>query len=271
MSDTRLEWLIRRDRVVASAALLCITAIAWWYTSRLAAGMEMGGMDMHGWRMISTGFRMAMSPASAPWTIENFVLMFVMWTVMMVGMMTPSIGPVTLLYAGVRRRAISDGKPFASTGWFVSGYLLAWTGFSLVATLAQWLLERATLLSPTMSMATVPLSGALLIVAGLYQWTPLKRLCLAHCQSPFAFLQRHGGFQRDAWKSIALGLRHGTYCLGCCWGLMILLFVGGIMNLVWIAAISALVLVEKVTPAGITIGKIAGSGFVAAGVWLWIG
>ena len=212
-----------------------------------------------------------MSPARVPWTIRELLLMFVMWAVMMVGMMTPSVAPVVLLFVNVRQRAISDGQQFASTGWFVGGYLLAWTGFAFLATIAQWGLERGALLTPMMAVASWRLGGLLLIVAGLYQWSPLKRRCLGHCQSPLTFLQRHGGFRRGAWQSLALGIHHGIYCLGCCWTLMALLFAGGVMNVIWIAGIAALVLVEKATPAGRTFGKIAGIGLVAAGAWLLIG
>lgn len=273
--DTPMERLIRRDRIVVSIALLCITVLAWVYVLRLAADMNMGGMDMSGMRMVSTGLRMVMSPALVPWTIRDLSLMFVMWAVMMVGMMTPSVAPVVLLYAHVRRRAVTDGEPFAATGWFVGGYLLVWSGFSFLATVAQWGLEHGGLLTPMMVMACSRVGGLLLIIAGLYQWSPLKRLCLAHCTSPLTFLQRHGGFRRDARKSLALGMRHGIYCLGCCWALMVLLFAGGVMNVIWIAGIAAFVLVEKAAPASLamgrlTIGRIAGVGLVAAGGWLLI-
>jgi predicted metal-binding membrane protein len=270
MHDTTLERLIRRDRIVVSIALICITVLAWLYVLRLAADMEMGGMDLSGMRMVSTGLRMVMSPSRKAWNIQEFSLMFVMWAVMMVGMMAPSVAPVVLLYVNVRRRAVMDGQPFASTGWFVGGYLLAWSGFSFLATVAQWALERNALLTPMMVMASIRLGGLLLMITGLYQWSPLKRLCLAHCTSPITFLQRHGGFRRDAPKSLALGIQHGIYCLGCCWALMVLLFVGGVMNVTWIAGISVLVLVEKATSAGRAIGRIAGIGLVAAGGWLLI-
>ena len=260
-----MERLLRRDRIIVSCALLCITVLAWLYVLRLVADMDMGGMDMNGMRMVSTGLRMVMNPSREAWTIQDFSLMFVMWVVMMVGMMTPSVVPVALLYVNVRRRAVADGEPFASTGWFVGGYLLAWSGFSFLATVAQWGLERGALLTPMMVMASSRLGGVLLLVAGLYQLSPLKGLCLAHCTSPIVFLQRHGGFRRDAPKSLALGLRHGVYCLGCCWALMILLFAGGVMNVIWIAGIAVLVLVEKAIPVGRVVGRIAGVGLIGIG------
>src|SRR5262249_16390677 len=155
--------------------------------------------------------------------------------VMMVGMMTPSVAPLVLLYVRVGRQAERDRKPFAATGWFVTGYILAWTLFALIATAAQWALERAALLTPAMASANRLFGGVVLVAAGAYQWSQLKKACLAHCQSPFVFLQRHGGFRQDVMGSLSLGLRHGIYCVGCCWVLMTLLFVGGVMNLMWIA------------------------------------
>jgi len=191
-----------------------------------------------------------------------------MWVVMMIGMMTPSAAPVVLLYARVGRQAAVDGKPFASTGWFFSGYFVAWIAFSLVATDAQWLLDRAALLTPGIATASTLLGSVVLIAAGIYQWTPLKDKCLVHCQSPLQFIQHSGGFRRDTVGSIRLGMSHGTYCVGCCWALMTLLFVGGVMNVLWIAAIAMLVLAEKVIPSGRLIPRLAGLVFAAAGIWL---
>ena len=266
-ADSALQRLLRRDAVVISVALAAITALAWIYVIRLAAGMDMGGMDMTGMRMISTGFRMVMASAQKPWTSADLLLMFAMWAVMMVGMMTPSVAPVVLLYARVRRQAILEGEAFAATGWFAGGYLLAWTAFSFLATVAQWSLERASLLTPVMTTANAQLTATLLLAAGVYQWSPFKRMCLARCQSPLIFLYRNGGLQREAARSLTLGVRHGIYCVGCCWVLMALLFVGGVMNVVWIAGIAVLVLLEKAFPAGRALGRVAGIGFLAAGVW----
>ena len=268
MSDTVLQRLLRRDAILVSTALTGITVLAWIYVIRLAADMHMAGMDMTGMRMISTGFRMVMASAQSPWTSEDALLMFIMWAVMMIGMVAPSVAPVVLLHARVQRRAISEGEPFATTGWFATGYLLAWILFSLVATAAQWGLERAALLTPIMTAASTSLEAILLVGAGVYQWSPLKRICLVHCQSPLTFLQRHGGFRRDAKSSVALGMRHGAYCIGCCWVLMALLFIGGVMNVAWIVGIAAFVLAEKIVPAGLALARIAGIGFVTAGVWV---
>ena len=267
MDDGVLEPLLRRDRLIVAGALGIVTLLAWVYVVRLVRDMNMGGMDMSAARMISTGLHMVMAPAVAPWTAAEFALTFVMWTVMMIGLMTPSAAPLVLLYAAVGRKARIDGAPFAATAWFASGYLASWTLFALAATAVQWALQRAALLTAMMATAARPLSAVILIAAGVYQWTRLKDLCLTQCQSPLGFLQVHGGFRPDASGACLLGLRHGTYCVGCCWVLMALLFVGGVMNVVWIALLSSLVLAEKATRHGRAIARAAGVALVVGGVW----
>src|SRR5450631_1070685 len=245
MSSQALEFVLRRDRAVILAALIVITGLAWAYVLWLANDMAMGGMDMTGFRMIPAGMGLMM-PASAPWRPIEFLFMFMMWVVMMIGMMTPSAAPMVLLYARVGRQAAMQGKPFANSYWFFGGYLLAWIAFAIVATLAQWAVQRASLLTPMMESASAILGSALLIAAGLYQWSPLKDACLRQCKAPFHFTQRPGGFPRDAKGSFRLVIRHGAYCVGCCWALMALLFVGGVMNLLWIAVLTIFILLEKV-------------------------
>jgi predicted metal-binding membrane protein len=267
MTDSTLETVLRRDRLVVAGALGVIAALAWGYVLWLADDMDMGGMDMTGFRMIPAGIGI-MAPANAPWRAIEFAFVFVMWAVMMVGMMAPSAAPMILMYARVGRQGKSAGKPLAATGWFAAGYFLAWIGFSLAATLVQWVLEREALLDPSMASASNMLGAVVLIAAGVYQWTPLKHVCLAQCQTPFGFLMRHGGFRGDVPGCLGLGLRHGAYCVGCCWVLMALLFVVGVMNVLWIALLALLVLLEKLTPWGRWIARAAGAAFVAAGIWM---
>jgi len=267
MADAAIEAVLRRDRVIVAAALVMLTALAWAYVWWLGTDMEMGGMDMSGFRMIPAGMGLMM-PTGAPWTATEFAFVFAMWAVMMIGMMTPSATPMILIYARVGRQAARQGKPLAASAYFAAGYLLTWTGFAVAATSAQWALERAALLTPMMAAASDMFSGAVLIAAGVYQWTPFKDACLRQCQSPLLFIQRHGGFRSDLLGTLALGARHGAYCIGCCWVLMALLFVGGIMNVLWIAAIAILVLAEKVVPAGRVISRVAGAGLFAGGAWL---
>jgi predicted metal-binding membrane protein len=267
MSVSTLETILRRDRYVEAAALAILTALAWLYILWLAGDMRMGGMDMSGFRVVPAGAGIMVS-AEDPWTPTEFPFVFAMWAVMMVGMMTPSAAPMILIYARVGRHAAMDGKPFAGTGWFVTGYLLAWMAFALVATAAQWALDRLLMLTPMMESTSGIFSGILLILAGLYQWTPLKEACLSECQSPLVFIQRHGGVRGTPSGAIQIGASHGAYCVGCCWALMGLLFVGGVMNLLWIAAISIFVLLEKLMPTSRALSRIAGVGFIAAGLWL---
>ena len=267
MSDTALEAVLRRDRAVVIVALAIITALAWADLAWLADDMAMGGMDMTGYRMIPAG-RGLMMPADAPWQPIEFGYVFVMWVVMMIGMMMPSAAPMILIYARVGRQAAVQGKPFTASGWFAGGYLLAWTTFSLVATSAQWALERAAMLTPTMESASNRLGAAVLILAGAYQWAPLKEACLSRCRSPLLFIQQHGGFRREPNAALLLGFQHGIYCIGCCWALMALLFVGGVMNLFWIAVLAILVLLEKIAPFGRLVARIAGLCFIVSGAWL---
>src|SRR6201995_5481333 len=191
MTDSALEAVLRRDRLLVAVALAVPVALAWAYVLWLANDMDMGGMDMAGFRMIPAGIGI-MLPASDPWRAIEFAYVFLMWAVMMVGMMAPSAAPMILLYARVGRQGKAQGRPFAATGWFAAGYLLAWTGFSLVATFLQWAIERAALLDSRMVLSNNLLGAIVLIAAGVYQWTPLKEVCLAQCQSPFMFLMRHG-------------------------------------------------------------------------------
>jgi predicted metal-binding membrane protein len=260
-----LEAILLRDRAIVITALAIITALAWADLVWLSNDMWMGGMEMTGFRMIPAG-QGWMMPASAPWQPIEFVAVFVMWVVMMIGMMTPSVAPMILIYARIGRQAGGEGRPLAASAWFVLGYLLSWTSFSLAATSAQWALERAALLTPMMESVSTILGAIVLIVAGLYQWTPFKDACLSYCQTPIGFIVRFG-FRREATGALALGFRHGLYCIGCCWALMALLFVAGVMNLFWIAALAALVLVEKLVP-GRLVPRIAGIAFVASGAWL---
>jgi predicted metal-binding membrane protein len=267
MTDAALEAVLRRDRAVVAAALFVLAGLAWVYVLWLAADVDIGGMYMSGFRMIPAGTALMM-PAAAPWSATELALVFAMWAVMMVGMMTPSATPIILIYARVGRQAAQQGKPFAASAWFASGYLLAWISFALVATFAQWALERGSLLTPKMAVASGVLGGLVLIAAGLYQWTPLKDACLRQCRTPLQFIQHHGGFRPDSYGSLALGARHGAYCVGCCWVLMAILFVGGVMNVLWIVVVTIFVLVEKMVPVGRVISRLTGAGFFASGVWV---
>jgi len=263
MGEGALETLLKRDRLIVGLALGILTLLAWIYLAWLSQHTTMSGMpDMPGMDMVSPGPR--------AWSVADFAFTLVMWAVMMVGMMTPSVAPMVLLYSRVARQTPFRGQPFAASGWFAGGYLLSWIVFSLAATILQGLLEQAALLTPTMALASQRLGGIVLIAAGVYQWTPLKNSCLKHCRAPLSFIQSHGGFKKEAIGSVVLGFRHGIYCVGCCWLLMALLFAGGVMNIAWIAAIAIFVLVEKVVPGGPVIARVAGAAFATAGLWFLV-
>ncbi len=255
--------LPRRDRIAILVALAGVTLLAWAYLVYVA--LEMG--DMAGAGSMATGGAMASDMDVAgvrPWATLDFLLMFLMWSVMMVGMMVPSAAPMTLLYAAVARKAARQGATLAPTGAFVAGYLAMWCLFSVLATAAQWALDQAALLSPMM-VATSPALGALLLIAaGIYQLTPAKSVCLEHCRAPAHFFARH--WHPGTLGAFRMGFGHGGFCIGCCWALMGLLFFGGVMNLLWIAAITFFVLLEKVAPVGPLGGRLAGAAMIVAGV-----
>jgi predicted metal-binding membrane protein len=260
--------VLERDRVVIVLAIALLTGLAWGYLLWLSADMNMGGMDMAGLRMIPSGMGLMM-PADMPWTAIEFAFVFAMWTVMMAGMMTPSAAPMFLTYARVGRQTEAQRRPLIATAWFAAGYFLVWVGFSAFATLVQWSVERAGLLDFAMTSTSNLFAGLLFVAAGLYQWTPLNEKCLTECQRPFAFVMRHGGYRGDAPGCVMLGLRHGAYCVGCCWTLMALLLAGGVMNVLWIALLALLAFLERVTSMGRLIARLAGVAIIAGSAWLF--
>jgi len=252
---TPLEALLRRDRWLIGAALAAGVAICWAWIVPMCVDMY-GRMDgAAAWMMTER------------WDLFHLTLLFAMWAVMMAGMMLPSAAPALLLYAAVIRRSPAGAAVSAHVHAFAGGYLLAWTLFSLVATILQRWLAGMLWLTPMMEAGDRRFGGTLLVVAGLYQFTPFKNSCLRYCRSPAEFLTQHwrtgpaGGFY--------LGWLHGLYCLGCCWALMLLLFAGGVMNLWWIAGLTLFVLLEKIAPFGKTGGRFAGLPLVVTGLWLW--
>jgi predicted metal-binding membrane protein len=263
--DTVLETVLRRDRQAVVAALVAVIAMAWVWIL-FGAGTGMSAMDM---LAVPGANSMVGMMAPAVWTVGYAGIMFSMWWVMMAAMMLPSAAPILLLFARINRKQKAAGRPFIPTGIFAAGYLVAWGGFSLLATGLQWELERLGLLSPMMVTTNYWLGGAILIAAGVWQLTPIKGMCLRHCRSPMGFLVQswrpgHGGAFR-------MGLEHGSFCLGCCWFLMGLLFFGGIMNLFWIIGLAVFVLLEKTVPMGSWIGRIVGVGVTAWGVLVLAG
>lgn len=260
---------LQRDTAVALAALLAISGLAWLWIFQLA--IQMQAMAMPGMAAMEMSHLQMMSPALAPWTPTLGLYLFAMWAIMMVGMMTPTAAPMVLVYVQVARHAARTGHRFAAAAWLLAGYLLAWTLFAALATLLQWLLESLAMMTPMMQAASKSIGAAILLVAGIYQFMPAKDACLSRCRAPLEFIQQHGGFQARALPSVRLGFVHGLFCVGCCWALMALLFVVGIMNVLWIAAIMVFVLLEKLLPRARWLSRGAGVLMIAAGLWLMAG
>jgi predicted metal-binding membrane protein len=275
MSEGALERVLRRDRQVVIAATAVIVLTSWAYVLT-GAGMGIPASEMSSLDMAlgpaaepvengMTGMSGAMQAMAMPadWTLGYFTLMFFMWWIMMIAMMLPSAAPMILLHTAIQRKTAARQAPW-STAAFTGGYLVAWAGFCLVAAALQWAFEATGVLSPMMLNSTSALFAAgILLFAGLYQLTPIKQACLRHCRGPIQFITRH-------WRSgisgaFRMGVHHGAYCLGCCWGLMAILFFGGIMNLYWIIGLAVIVLLEKLLLVGRQLSFITGGLFLIWG------
>jgi predicted metal-binding membrane protein len=246
--DRSLETALRHDRRVVAASLALVVLLAWLYLWHDAAMMR------------------AMPDMARPTLAGAFAMSFVMWTVMMIGMMLPSAAPAILLYGAMVRRHGEQGRVLPAAWIFCAGYLVVWTSFSAAAASLQIVLERAALLTPGLASANTVLSASVLAIAGAYQWLPLKDVCLRKCRDPLTFfLTRWRGGPAGAF---AMGAQHGLYCVGCCWALMGVLFVAGVMNLLWVGLIAGFVLVEKLLPGSRMTSRIAGGTLVVASIAL---
>jgi predicted metal-binding membrane protein len=256
-SSSPVAILAERDRLLVSICLVLTIALAWAYLARLAHQMAPAPMA-HGTAMAAMGMT-----TNVPWTAVDVLLTFVMWVVMMVGMMAGAAAPMLLLFAGTRAERGKRGIPLTVL-MFGLGYLTVWVGFSACATLAQGALHETAMPSSAMVASSPRLAATILIAAGAYQLTPLKRACLARCRSPLGFLM-------TTWRdgklgALQMGVRHGSYCLGCCWALMCVMFVVGVMNLGWVIALTGFILLEKVGPAGVVVSRLAGVAMIGAGL-----
>ena len=260
----RLERLIRRDRLIVLSCVLVVVTISAIYTVA-GVGMGMTAIDMTRMaRPIGEPMQMGMV---VHWTPLYGLLIFLMWWVMMIAMMTPSAAPTLLLYASIKRMGPQSGKATLYTTLFLFGYLLSWALFSLIATAAQWGLEATGLSDgPMMTIRSRGFAGAVMVLAGLYQLSAIKEACLRHCRSPAHFLAEHN--RPGAKGALITGADHGLYCLGCCWALMALLFVGGIMNLYWIVGLAIYVAIEKLAPPGRWLTLSTGIALIIAGLLL---
>lgn len=249
--------VIRRDRWIIGAALAALAAFAWIYLFKEARKMGLGhacacmGMAMGG-------------PDLADWSAASLLPLFLMWSIMMLAMMLPSAAPMILTFARVARKRRVQQRPHVPVAIFVAGYIAIWCGFSVLVAWAQWLLHRHALLSPAMASSSAALGGTLLLAAGVFQFTPLKRSCLTHCRTPLEFILTR--WREGAGGAFRMGLEHGAFCAGCCWALMCLLFVLGVMNIVWIAALTLLVAIEKIVPRDRWISSGTGAILIAWGI-----
>ena len=261
LGEAWTRWL-RRDHLLVSLGLAGLVLLAWVDLLRRAGVLSPGTL----------GQEMAM-PQVAAWGLADLGMTASMWAVMMAAMMLPAAAPMLLLFSTVnQRRSAQGGTPVVPTGIFLLGYLIAWAGFSLVAAGAQRGLHALMLLSPGLSITNPLVNGLILVAAGVYQFTPLKRACLVQCQSPLDFLLTR--WRNGKGGALLMGLSHGGYCLGCCWVLMALLFVGGVMNLTWVAVIAGFVLAERVLTRGQLVSRLAGALLIGWGLvlgWSYLG
>jgi len=245
-----------RDRTIVVASLAGVTLLAWFYLYAMAEPSRFGG-TVH---LVAHGAR---------WSATDAFTAFLMWNVMMIGMMIPTASPMITMFAVTSRRSGVKGRPEVPTLFFVLGYLLAWAGYSAAATGLQWGLHSAALLSSDTLQVGRHLGGALLLGAGAFQFTKWKNNCLTHCRTPMSFLMTQ--WRDGLGGAIQMGLKHGSYCVGCCWAIMLLMFAAGLMNLLWTAILAVFMLLEKVLPAGDKLGRTAGVVAIITGAGLVLG
>ena len=237
--------LIGRPDLQVLAGVTALAAVAWWDLLRRGD--------------------MMCAAMTRPWHGPDLWMAIVMWSVMMVAMMLPSAAPMTLLFARVQRSRAAGGPAAIAVACFVGGYVLVWTAWSILAALLQWAFQSTLLISHQLVLQSASLAGGFVIVAGIYQLTPFKNVCLTHCQSPIGFFITH--WREGRAGALEMGAHHGAYCVGCCWALMGLLFVVGAMNLAWVAGLSAYVVLEKVFPR-LAASRLVGVALVGWGLWL---
>ncbi len=252
---TIVESALQSERAPTVVLLVLLPLICWVWIFVMAR-------DMYGPMSVASAWMM-----TADWDVPHLLLLWAMWTVMMAGMMLPSASPLILLYGAMARRS-ADGTAGRQIYALTAGYLVVWTAFSLGATALQRGLSALLVMSPMMEVTNSRFGATLLLLAGVYQLTPIKHACLRACRSPLGFLMTRW---RTGWSgAFAVGIEHGAYCVGCCWALMLLLFAGGVMNLTVIAALTAFVAFEKLAPLGPRGARISGVLLMAAGLLMLV-
>lgn len=249
----------RRDRWIIGVSLAAVAVIAWAYMLKEARQMDVSGA------CACMGMTMG-GPDLGNWSAGSLLPLYLMWSVMMLAMMLPSATPMILTFASVNRNRRRQERPYVPVAVFVSGYVAVWCGFSALVASAQWMLHRKALLSPAMASTSAVFGGIVLLAAGLFQFTPLKRSCLTHCRAPLEFIMTR--WREGVGGAFRMGLEHGAFCTGCCWALMCVLFVVGVMNILWIAALTFLVGLEKVFPRGVWMSAVTGIVLIAWGVFV---
>jgi len=249
------------DQLAIWGGLGALSALAWLYLWRMPA--TSGGAAMDGMAGMAGMAAMPGMSMASPWSPAALWLTFLMWAVMMVAMMLPSAAPMVATYA-----LVAEGRGSSSRirVWlFAGGYVAVWIAFSAVVTVLQTAMDQAAMLTGAMRVAPLA-GGVILALAGAYQLSPLKRRCLRRCQSPLGFLMTH--WRDGSAGAVAMGLDHGAFCVGCCWMLMALLFVAGVMNLLWVAVLTGFVLLERATRWGETLATVSGFALIAGGLAL---
>jgi predicted metal-binding membrane protein len=255
-----LPALLKRDRLIIAGGIAFTAGIAWFYTIYEARRMNYSGV------CACVGMKMG-GPDLTSWSAGSLLPLSLMWAIMMVAMMLPSAAPMLLTFAAVARNRRIAHRPYVPVTVFAAGYLTIWSLFSLLAAAGQWQLHRAALLSPMMKSSSIYLAGSLLIVAGIFQFTPLKKSCLVRCRAPLDFIMTR--WREGTKGAFGMGIEHGAFCAGCCWALMALLFVLGVMNILWIAVLTIIVALEKIIPRAKWFSTATGIVLILWGVWVF--
>ncbi len=247
------------DKLLIFLGLALVSSVGWAYMFYMAWAME----NMH-------IVEMWMPPrgGARAWTAYDFIMLVIMWMVMMIAMMTPTVTPMVTMFATVNKQKKLNQQLFVPTYIFLLGYLFAWVVFSVVISFIQWPLHESGLLNPMMNSRSYLLSGGILVIAGLYQWTPLKDVCLNNCRTPLGFVL--ASWKDGYWGAFNMGFKHGLFCVGCCWALMAILFSVGVMNMLWVILITLFVLFEKLSPLPVKWTRfISGLALIIwGGIWL---
>lgn len=252
--ETYEERSTQTDKISILSVLGVLTVCAWAYLVHMALKPDANGM----------AHCAAVMPGGMKWGPEDIITSFIMWSVMMVAMMFPAAAPMFLAFSVINRDKNETGGTLAATGWFVLGYLIVWLAFSVLATVTQWVLHSAALLWEAMAITGPIAGGALLAVAGVFQWTPFRNACMTKCRSPMAFIITEWRAGKDG--ALIMGLKHGIYCVGCCWLLMALSLVLGVMNLIWMGALTIFMAMEKGNIGGLWLSRVAGAILVVWGI-----